>query len=263
MDASQLAAVMAADGTMEPPLPTRQPSKHERRPSSGTLGVLGGGSSSSSGSRLEGPPSMSYPLPAFAQYEQQQDLEQHMAPQRSYWSPTDTTTLDTGSLSPISSIGALKAFPQGPDRDRRSAHGRVQSLSSSSSRYSTTTSGGAGLGRNPSQRSVDSSHRRSASVNSFLLTSSTIHTNGATFSLFAAPHHDGAGDWPPPPVPSRSYSSGSSSSSRAARNPVPRAISAVAPPMPPLALGGLPTPPPPLPRGNSTRRGPQRGSDMV
>ncbi|KAK6825510.1 hypothetical protein PG987_013004 [Apiospora arundinis] len=63
MDANQLKAAMMADGTIEPPLPTRQPSKHERRPSSGTLGVMGGASDSISSGRLDGPPSMPHPLP--------------------------------------------------------------------------------------------------------------------------------------------------------------------------------------------------------
>ncbi|KAK8038658.1 hypothetical protein PG993_007069 [Apiospora rasikravindrae] len=228
MDANQLKAAMAADGTIDPPPPGRKASnsngKHERRPSSGTLG---------------GQP-----------------------PQVSYWSPTDTTP-DTDILSPISSIGALKAFPP-PQfaEDRRSHHGRVQSMSSS--RYSTTTpttTANNDLARTLSQRSVDSSsHRRSASVNSFLLTSSTVHTNGATFSLFPAPHNNRGEETTPPPMPTRSQSNASAS---ARRHPaVPRAISAVAPPppMPPLAIGGLPSPPP-LPSGNAASR--YRGSDMV
>ncbi|KAK7947880.1 uncharacterized protein PG986_008766 [Apiospora aurea] len=221
MDANQLKAAMMADGTIDPPPLARKPNKHERRPSSGTLGVMGGDPAG----RLDGPPpNMSYPLPSFAQYDQQ-----GQPPQVSYWSPTDTTT-GTDCPSPISSIDALKAFPQ-PQfaEDRRSTHGRVQSMSSS--RYSTTTTNG-GLARNLSERSDDSSHRRSASVNSFLLTSSTIHTNGATFSLFPAPNHGAE----TPPMPTRSQSNASAS---ARRNPtVPRAISAVAPPMPKGNMAG-------------------------
>ncbi|KAK8133553.1 hypothetical protein PG984_005565 [Apiospora sp. TS-2023a] len=252
MDANQLRAAMAADGTIDPPPPTRQPSKHERRPSSGTLGVMG----NDPNSRLDGPPpDMPYPLPSFAPYEQRPQQQQKY-PQGSYWSPTDTTP-GTDILSPVSSIGAMKSFPQPTATDlRRSVHGRVQSMSSS--RYSAYTDAGGrggGLDRHASQQSVDSSHRRSASVNSFLLTSNTIHTNGATFSLFPAPTHDNA---EANPMPTRSQSNASAGGRR--QPAVPRAISAVAPPMPPLAIGGMPSPPP-MPKGSKSSR--YRGSDMV
>lgn len=248
MDASQLQAAMAADDTIDPPPPTRQPSKHERRPSSGTLGVMGGDSNS----RLDGPhPNMPYPLPPFAQYDQRQP-----PPQISYWSPTDTAP-GTDILSPVSAIGALRSYPQPTAADlRRSVHGRVHSMSSS--RYSNYTDAGGGgeLERNLSQRSVDSSHRRSASVNSFLLTSNTVHTNGATFSLFPTPVYENSDT---PPMPTRPQSDHSSASAAAGRRQpaVPRAISAVAPP--PLSIGGPPSPPP-IPRTRFSR---YRGSDMV
>ncbi|KAK8076908.1 hypothetical protein PG996_003078 [Apiospora saccharicola] len=180
-------------------------------------------------------------------------------PQGSYWSPTDTTP-GTDILSPVSSMGAMKYFPQPTTADlRRSVHGRVHSMSSSS-RYSASTDAGghhgSGLDRHASQRSVDSSHRRSAaSVNSFLLTSNTIHTNGATFSLFPAPAHDHGEETP---MPTRSQSNASAGGRR--QPAVPRAISAVAPPMPPLAIGGMPSPPP-MPKGSRSSR--YRGSDMV
>ncbi|KAK7921653.1 hypothetical protein PG985_009675 [Apiospora marii] len=250
MDANQLQAAMAADGTIDPPPSTRQPSKHERRPSSGTLGVMGSNPNAGSSSRLDGPPDMPYPLPSFAPYEQRQQ----QPPQGSYWSPTVTTS-GTDTESPVSSIGALKAFPHPPANVRRSVHGRVQSTSSS--RYSAYTAGD-GLDRHLSQQSVDSSHRRSASVNSFLLTSNTIHTNGATFSLFPAPAH--GTETPPPPMPTRSLSNASAAAGGRRQPAMPRAISAVAPPMPPLALGGPPSPPA-LPRGVRSSR--PRGSDMV
>lgn len=246
MDADQLQAAMAADGTIDRPLPTRQPSKHERRPSSGTLGVRANSPNAGPAGILDGPPDMPYPLSSFAQY----DPRQQQPPQVSYWSPTATTS-GTDNSSSISSIGALKAIPHPPADVRSSVHGRVQSMSSS--RYSNYI--GGGLDRHLSQQSVDSSHRRSASVNSFLLTSNTIHTNGATFSLFPAPAHDTE----VPPMPTRTLSNASAAPGR--RQPtVPRAISAVAPPMPPLALGGPPSPPP-LPGG--TRSSHYRGSDMV
>ncbi|KAK8087344.1 hypothetical protein PG994_002318 [Apiospora phragmitis] len=253
MDADQLQAAMAADGTVERPPPTRQPSKNERRPSSGTLGVMGGAHPSS---RLDGPPNMPHPLPSFAQYDPRQQ-QPHAGPQQqSYWSPSNTTN-STDLMSPVSSIGALEAFP--PPADRRSTHQRVQSMTSS--RNSTATAPGDGLGlgltRTLSNRSMDSSHCRSTSVNSFLLTSDTIHTNGATFSLFPAPHQQ-----EPPPMPTGSYSNASASPAAASRSrAAPRAISAVAPPMPRLSMADLPSPPP-LPAGARYSPSP-RGSDMV